>query len=289
MRDKISTREWVLLTLLMGVVQAGIWYISYVNGSNGSALTYVSFAGTLISIILAVLAIGYTYVDSVAQKNNADTTVNQIGILNDAVKNIKVSSQSLNVISDISDKLHSFSESFNIEMIENKEKINSVQQDLKSLIGVIQPQKINLAKSNKKEGQDVDVVLFNITVSDSVGACIYILSSIDGKQYKGDVSSDLLVRTLVEYWTKVDKEVDEITKEHSDSTLHLALGTIMVVFNLFLNLDLFETDGGKFVLTDKFKDEVRSYHSRNDDEYDDPSVFSFVTREAISRTKFLAR
>lgn len=85
-----STREWVFITIILALVQAGIWYVSFIDAKSASALNYVSFAGTLISIILAVLAIGYTYGESVAEKSKKDNIEDQIAILNQAIKNIYI-------------------------------------------------------------------------------------------------------------------------------------------------------------------------------------------------------
>lgn len=55
-----------------------IHYFSFIYGGSVKALGYISFAGTLISIILAVIAIGYTYGESIKQKTSSDQLLFEI-------------------------------------------------------------------------------------------------------------------------------------------------------------------------------------------------------------------
>ncbi|EGR3219649.1 hypothetical protein WOB98_08950 [Vibrio parahaemolyticus] len=130
-----SKREWLFSILIISLVQAFVWYAAFVNAGNGSALNFISFAGTLISIILAVLAIGYTYGESLSQKNQSDTVVNQIATLNQAIGNIKDQTEELNQIHEISESLTAFG-----KQVENRfdathkevESISCAMQELTS-------------------------------------------------------------------------------------------------------------------------------------------------------------
>ncbi|MBB1387730.1 hypothetical protein H5119_19820 [Pseudoalteromonas sp. SG45-5] len=132
--QNFSTREWVFVLIIASIVQGSIWYVSFVNSTSGSALTYVSFAGTLISIILAVLAIGYTYGESISQKNKTDTVSNQISVLNEVIKSIKIESQSLEHISTISDELTRFASTFEEKMSTNETTVSQVSSSLETLL-----------------------------------------------------------------------------------------------------------------------------------------------------------
>lgn len=123
----MKTREWILLILLLSVVQAFIWFLSHTYSGSNNALGYVSFAGTIISIILAVVAIIYNFTESVGQKNKSDLISIQIEKLRDVVANIDIKSDSLNVISEISQELSTFKESFDKRICETNERILSLQ------------------------------------------------------------------------------------------------------------------------------------------------------------------
>ncbi|MEZ8154581.1 hypothetical protein ACED23_26400 [Vibrio splendidus] len=66
-KEKVKPREWLyiifIIILLQFIVQAAAW----LYGGNDGALGYISFAGTVVSIILAVLAIVYSYIQSLSQ------------------------------------------------------------------------------------------------------------------------------------------------------------------------------------------------------------------------------
>lgn len=126
----LSKREWFLVLVLISVIQGGIWYASFVNAGSGSALNYVSFAGTLVSIILAVLAIGYTYGESLSQKNKSDNVSTQIAVLNEVIKSIKLESKSLEQISTISEELTLFASRFDEGISKTQEKVSDVSDTL---------------------------------------------------------------------------------------------------------------------------------------------------------------
>lgn len=75
---KMQQRDWVYILILSMVGQFIIYFLAYVYNSSTNALGYVSFAGTMVSIILAVIAIGYTYGESIRQKHNEDELIIQI-------------------------------------------------------------------------------------------------------------------------------------------------------------------------------------------------------------------
>ncbi len=58
---KLETREWVFIMLIVVLIQFIIQASAWLYGGNSGALGYLSFAGTAVSIILAVLAIIYSF------------------------------------------------------------------------------------------------------------------------------------------------------------------------------------------------------------------------------------
>lgn len=97
---------WLLLFLLL-FVALFVGYVSFVNAGSGSALTYVSFAATLISILLAVVAIGYTYGESVAERSKVDKISNEVSKLSDLSKRFEHQAEIFDGISLISDQIDS--------------------------------------------------------------------------------------------------------------------------------------------------------------------------------------
>lgn len=123
----LTTREWIFIILFLSLLQGIIWYASFVNAGNSSALNYISFAGTLISIILAILAIGYTYGESISEKNKSNAIANQIDTLNGVLNNLVVQNSNLEIISKINDELLQLSENFQEGMSNTSKKVDDLK------------------------------------------------------------------------------------------------------------------------------------------------------------------
>ncbi|MDR6628353.1 hypothetical protein J2X86_000341 [Acinetobacter lwoffii] len=109
---KVQTKDWIYLFIISFFLQFIIYYFSYIYGGSVKALGYISFAGTLISIILAVIAIGYTYGESIKQKGSADQLLLEISSLR-----------------DIKDKLAG-----QVDILENIAAIKSTVEDTKKAV-----------------------------------------------------------------------------------------------------------------------------------------------------------
>lgn len=120
---KFTKREWIHLIITLSILQAAIWFISYFFAGSSNALGYVSFAGTLISIILAVLAIGYTYGESHQQKNTSNTLANQIDSLIEIKNELKIQADSLSDIKNLKDSLKIVSEKMDNHFNETNSKL----------------------------------------------------------------------------------------------------------------------------------------------------------------------
>lgn len=127
-----SNRDWIFISIILVLLQAGIWYVSYIHSPGHNALNYVSFSGTIISIILAIFAIGYTYAESAWEKNKRDGIADQIAILNEVIKNIQIESQSLSSIGKISEELTKLSENFNLGMSKTYETLDGLRSSFEN-------------------------------------------------------------------------------------------------------------------------------------------------------------
>ena len=109
---KFQTKDWIYLFIISIFLQFIIYYFSFIYGGSTKALGYVSFAGTLISIILAIIAIGYTYGESIKQKGSSDQLLLEIANLR-----------------DIKDKLAG-----QVDLLENIAEIKSAIQNTESAV-----------------------------------------------------------------------------------------------------------------------------------------------------------
>ncbi|KTS79041.1 hypothetical protein NS274_04110 [Pseudomonas oryzihabitans] len=91
----MKTREWLyiifIVILLQFIIQAAAW----LYGGNSGALNYISFAGTIVSIILAVLAIVYSFVQSISQQTSSEKISNQVEKLINVTNKIETSKEGL--------------------------------------------------------------------------------------------------------------------------------------------------------------------------------------------------
>ena len=109
--NNFSKREWLLAILLIMIVQFIVQCIAFLYAGSGSALNYISISGTIVSIVLALLAIIYSYFQSASQVNTSASLNTQIEKLISIVDKVKESKN------DFSDELK------NLENI--REKIES--------------------------------------------------------------------------------------------------------------------------------------------------------------------
>ena len=86
-------REWILILILVVVIQFIVQVATWLYSERGSALSYLSFAGTLVSIILALLAIIYSYF--------SNSTLQQLlGAMSTASANVSASSQQITSVTN---------------------------------------------------------------------------------------------------------------------------------------------------------------------------------------------
>jgi cell division protein FtsL len=90
-RRNLTTTEWILI-LLFAMVSAYVFIEKvYRYGADTGIVSYVSFAGTIVSIILAVLAIVYSYYQNFSQQRDSSTIATQIDIRRQTVTDVRIS------------------------------------------------------------------------------------------------------------------------------------------------------------------------------------------------------
>lgn len=77
----IKTREWLLIILTLMLIQAAIHYLSRDYSGSSKALEYVSFAGTIVSTMLGLIAIIYAFVQSITNTTAVAEIRSQVNLL----------------------------------------------------------------------------------------------------------------------------------------------------------------------------------------------------------------
>lgn len=91
-----SNREWIFIIVLILVISKFIDFIAYTYSSNENVIGYVSFASTLASIILAVLAIIYGFLQSHQQSIASLSMVSQVETLSKVLIDIQSNNDKFN-------------------------------------------------------------------------------------------------------------------------------------------------------------------------------------------------
>ncbi|WP_143516540.1 hypothetical protein [Pseudomonas sp. B14(2017)] len=98
-RQKFTTRDWWFVIALLVLVQFIIHWLSLQYSGSQSALGYVSFAGTLVSIMLGLIAIIYSFVQSISQNNSVVEIRDQVERLMAAGQDIADSGKAIHAAS----------------------------------------------------------------------------------------------------------------------------------------------------------------------------------------------
>jgi hypothetical protein len=78
---RFSRREWLMAVALVAVIEAWVLNVSYAFQTEQAVISYVSFAATIASLLLAVLAIIYGFYQSDGQQKSAAAIAGQVGAM----------------------------------------------------------------------------------------------------------------------------------------------------------------------------------------------------------------
>jgi len=95
-KGRFKTREWWMLIALIISIQWIIHFCSTKAMASVEMVGYVSFAGTLVSTILAVLAIIYSFVQSTSQQTSSEIISREVHRLQNIVGDVNESTEKIN-------------------------------------------------------------------------------------------------------------------------------------------------------------------------------------------------
>ena len=87
----MKTRDWLFTIVLLLLSEYILFNWTYSFGSDKNLLDHLSFAGTIVSTLLAVIAIFYGFLQSESQNRSSAQIASQISSLKDVVKDIDLS------------------------------------------------------------------------------------------------------------------------------------------------------------------------------------------------------
>ncbi|WP_157760135.1 hypothetical protein [Delftia acidovorans] len=128
-----SRREWLMLIVILLLIEAGALISSHSFMSNQDVINYISFASTIASLLLAVLAIVYGFYQSESQKRTGDGIDNHLSNLRGTTDEMrKVSGDLVNSargISGLSQELRLLDDAIK----STHEKLSNMELDLKGV------------------------------------------------------------------------------------------------------------------------------------------------------------
>ncbi|MFW2097798.1 hypothetical protein ACG9ZL_16475 [Acinetobacter sp. ULE_I057] len=241
-KTKFSTREWILSIIILLIMEAFIFWVAFQFAGNSSALGYVSFAGTLISIILAVLAIGYTYGESQQQKNSSETLSTQISSLVKIKDKLKIQAEALEDIKIVKKNMINISDQIDDHFNRNNSRIEVLNENFSQLA-----KQTSLQSSIDINSRDFfdNVKNFNNAHNylDFVFAALFFEKEFENADH---LTFDELVRVLDE--SELDLALLGITKEYAHGRCISILNCIF-----FMNLVHYESNYINYQLIDLFK------------------------------------
>jgi hypothetical protein len=83
---------WVMLMCIQALVQFVIHYWTIDFGSDASVVSHLGFAGTLVSIALAVVAIVYAYFQSYSQRRDSEAVATRLAQMRELLTSLNTSS-----------------------------------------------------------------------------------------------------------------------------------------------------------------------------------------------------
>ncbi|MEI4549603.1 hypothetical protein [Pseudoalteromonas spongiae] len=275
MKEKMKPREWLyiifIVILLQFIVQAAAW----LYGGNSGALGYISFAGTVVSIILAVLAIVYSYIQSLSQQNSATQISSQVDKLMSVTERMDLSKNDLSLTLD---HLKKVSEKIDITIDHQhqiKEQVESLTSefseiDFESLLG--SDRMVRKYAATQKNSDDYYDKPFSGGYVGLSYTCIFLYYAEKHNFEIGNVVNDFVMQVFSEF---IDFEADSDRK----SFFEFQEGNFVATYQLLASMDfmylLGSGDDALFALNDKFKsacEEFIEFALSEDDEDDEDST-----------------
>jgi hypothetical protein len=120
---QLSARKtfWIMLMIIQALSQFILHYWTVDYGANASVVSHLGFAGTLVSIALAIVAIVYAYFQNYAQKRDADSVATQIAQMRELLSSLNASGNQISNHAALLQEMHG-----------HIAQMNSVQEEVRA-------------------------------------------------------------------------------------------------------------------------------------------------------------
>jgi hypothetical protein len=190
-----SRREWLMLIVILLMLEAGALVSSHAFMSNQDVINYISFASTIASLLLAVLAIVYGFYQSESQKRTGDGIEIHLSKLSGAAEKLAVVSSDLSgnaeKIAGVTDELERLGGA--VDLTHNKlselaggiNTVNEKYDDINTTMGLFVKSNSNRGGANLPDEMEVTRKLLLRSEGNLIVMLTFSLHSV----FKGDCTS----------------------------------------------------------------------------------------------------
>ncbi|MGU5652242.1 hypothetical protein [Aeromonas allosaccharophila] len=176
----LSNREWVFVVIITIISQFLLHQFSSNMMNETQVINYISFSGTIVSLILAILAIVYSFIQTGTQQSSADRIAVNISTLNEISGSVGSSAQKVeaqveqlnNVVSNIgklpNEIVLMISDAIGDANKKHVEDINEVIND-----ALAAPHFKGVSSPLYQQDEDEDVITFSI-IFITIASCIVL-------------------------------------------------------------------------------------------------------------------
>lgn len=257
-KSPFTKREWLFLIFIIMLVEFIVGSISLFYSKSASALGYISISGTVVSIILAFLAIIYSYYQSASQANSSSSLNSQIEKLISIVDTIKTNksdfTSELSQLSDIRAKLET---SFQLQRSSHA-KVQELNESMKEL----RNNNLSGEYSSDTKVENFDSLIIEGDNSIHITLLIVYYAAQAGVEYKN-------------IWSELGLPVVKVLNENKETPeiLEYFKGSVFGVITVLNALSFIETSGEKFPISicDDYEQSFTAFHkfisSRDEEVY----------------------
>lgn len=204
----LSNREWIFVIIITIISQFLLHQFSSNMMNETQVINYMSFSGTIVSLILAILAIIYSFIQTGTQQSSADRIAVNISTLNEISGSVGSSAHKVeaqvaqlnNVVFDIS-KLPGEIVSMITDAIgvANKKHVEDINEVINDALAIPHLKAVRTLPNQNYEVEDGNVITFSILFM-TIASCIILkkknvleMASEMRAKFEGDLNSTQVV------------------------------------------------------------------------------------------------
>jgi hypothetical protein len=249
--QRFRRREWWLLIAVLLMIEYWIFSISHELAGEQTVVNYVSFAAAIASILLAIVAIIYSFVQSESQQRSGNAIASQVEQLQKASANLTHSKEQLEAqldrVGSVTTKIDALQDMLGGKISSLQDGVEMLRSDLKLKSAQLEPTK---AANFGDEKALAEAILARSTFE----ADLLAFALFQFKE-KGDPKKKY-IHMLSEHFAKPLSEIDSRT----GYTAYLLTG--VQIISVLRAVGLIATEDNTIKMTPKLEEFLAEYQGR---------------------------